>query len=184
MAQRFEVAVVKSDRRVNATHTAMTVGFGAVRPFGVMGVIRRGVVVGGMRVRLDGFFAAKPFAHHKGKGKTQRKKDQKYPNHLSLSCFMFYERSMNEKIHVKHILVAQEYEIEDVERKLNEGKPFEELAQKFSKCPSHKEGGDLGAITRGRTVAAFEQAAFDLSVGQISQPVRTQFGWHLIYRYL
>lgn len=90
---------------------------------------------------------------------------------------------MSQKISAKHILVEQQFEAEDLIRKLNEGSKFEDLAAKFSRCPSKGRGGDLGTFPKGRMVPSFEEAAFDLQVGEISQPVRTQFGYHLIYRY-
>lgn len=86
-------------------------------------------------------------------------------------------------IKARHILVSQEYEVQDILRKLGEGKSFEELAKSFSQCPSGKQGGDLGAFDKGRMVKPFEDAAFALNVGEISAPVRTQFGYHLIQRY-
>jgi len=87
------------------------------------------------------------------------------------------------QIKARQILVEQEYEAQDLVKKLGEGSTFEELAQKFSKCPSGKRGGDLGQFGKGRMVAAFEEAAFALDVNQVSPPVRTQFGYHLIQRY-
>jgi peptidyl-prolyl cis-trans isomerase C len=87
------------------------------------------------------------------------------------------------KVAVRHILVAQEHEAQDVLKKLADGESFETLAQKFSSCPSKARGGDLGSFGRGRMVEAFEEAAFGLEVGQTSKPVRTQFGYHLIHRY-
>jgi peptidyl-prolyl cis-trans isomerase C len=86
-------------------------------------------------------------------------------------------------VSAKHILVKHEYEIEDLEKKLKDGTPFEDLAQKFSTCPSGKRGGDLGSFRKGRMVKPFEEAAFGLQVGQVSSAVRTQFGYHLILRY-
>lgn len=87
------------------------------------------------------------------------------------------------KIKARHILVEQEYEAKDILKKLDEGVSFEDLAAKFSKCPSKARGGDLGAFGKGRMVPSFEEAAFALEVGQTSGPVRTQFGYHLIHRY-
>lgn len=87
------------------------------------------------------------------------------------------------KIKARHILVEQQYEAEDLIRKLNEGSSFEDLAKKFSKCPSGQRGGDLGEFGKGRMVEAFETAAFALAVGQTSSPVSTRFGYHLIQRY-
>jgi len=89
---------------------------------------------------------------------------------------------MSEKITASHILVEQAYEIEDLQKKLNEGISFEKLAQDFSKCPSGKDGGHLGEFTKGMMVKPFETAAFALNVGEISQAVKTQFGHHLIKR--
>jgi peptidyl-prolyl cis-trans isomerase C len=86
-------------------------------------------------------------------------------------------------IKARHILVEQEYEAKDLLKKLEEGKTFVELAQSFSKCPSSKRGGDLGEFGRGRMVPSFEEAAFALKVNEVSEPVRTQFGYHLIQRY-
>jgi parvulin-like peptidyl-prolyl isomerase len=87
-----------------------------------------------------------------------------------------------ETIRARHILVEQKYEIEDLQRKLAEGESFEELARKFSKCPSARGGGDLGEFGRGRMVESFEEAAFSLKPGEVSGPVRTRFGYHLIKR--
>lgn len=86
-------------------------------------------------------------------------------------------------IAAKHILVEAQHEAEDILKKMAEGISFEDLAAKSSKCPSGKRGGDLGEFGRGRMVPSFEEAAFGLDVGQVSEPVRTQFGYHLIKRY-
>lgn len=85
-------------------------------------------------------------------------------------------------IAAKHILVENKHEAEDILKKLEEGESFAEMAQKFSKCPSGKTGGDLGEFSKGRMVPSFEEAAFSLDVDQVSGPVQTQFGYHLIKR--
>ena len=59
---------------------------------------------------------------------------------------------------------------------------FGSLAQKYSKCPSKASGGDLGEFGPGMMVKAFEDATLETPVGSISQPVQTQFGYHLIHR--
>ncbi len=87
------------------------------------------------------------------------------------------------KIKARHILVKHEHEATDLLKSLASGKSFEDLAKDFSLCPSGKSGGDLGAFGKGRMVASFEAAAFALQVGEVSPPVRTQFGYHLIQRY-
>jgi peptidyl-prolyl cis-trans isomerase C len=89
---------------------------------------------------------------------------------------------MSDKVSAQHILVEQEFEAQDLVKKLNEGVTFEDLAKDFSKCPSGQSGGDLGPFGKGMMVAPFEEAAFALEVGAVSGPVKTQFGYHLIKR--
>jgi peptidylprolyl isomerase/peptidyl-prolyl cis-trans isomerase C len=87
------------------------------------------------------------------------------------------------KIRVSHILLQYDYEAQDVLRALQNGKSFEELAQKYSKCSSAKQGGDLGVFAEGRLDPDFEEVAFSLKVGQTTnKPVRTRFGFHIIRR--
>lgn len=86
------------------------------------------------------------------------------------------------KMGAKHILVDKEFEANDLVKKLEEGKSFEELAKGFSTCSSRKQGGDLGTFGKGMMVKPFEQAVLNLEVGKISGPVKTQFGYHLILR--
>lgn len=86
-------------------------------------------------------------------------------------------------IKARHILVKEKFEIEDIQKKVKEGESFEKLAQDFSTCPSGKSGGDLGAFSRGDMVENFDKAAFALKVGEVSEIVPTQFGFHLIQRY-
>ncbi len=84
---------------------------------------------------------------------------------------------------VLHILVNQKYEAEDLLIKLSEGKSFSELAQKFSTCPSGKNGGSLGPIPTGKADPDFETVALALKPGERSlRPVRTRFGYHIIQR--
>ncbi len=87
------------------------------------------------------------------------------------------------KMRAKHILVEHKFEAEDLVRKINDGTPFEKLAQDFSKCPSGKSGGDLGEFSKGMMVKPFEEAVLSLKEGEVSNPVKTQFGFHLILRY-
>jgi parvulin-like peptidyl-prolyl isomerase len=84
------------------------------------------------------------------------------------------------KIHVSHILVTYQYEAEDLLKKINEGHAFEEMAQRYSKCPSAQRGGDLGPIDSRRLDETFAEAALALKDNEISPIVRTRFGFHLI----
>lgn len=85
-----------------------------------------------------------------------------------------------EQVRAKHILVDTEEEAKSIKAQIEGGLSFEEAAQNNSKCPSASNGGDLGFFTRGRMVPEFENAAFELNVGEVSAPVQTQFGFHLI----
>jgi len=87
------------------------------------------------------------------------------------------------KMRAKHILVEHKFEADDLVRKIQEGTPFEKLAQDFSHCPSGKDGGDLGEFSKGMMVKPFEDAVLKLKEGEVSPPVKTQFGYHLILRY-
>lgn len=83
------------------------------------------------------------------------------------------------EIHALHILVKTEDEAKNVEKRLKAGEDFGKLADELSKDPGSK-GGDLGWFTKERMVPEFAEAAFKLQPGQVSEPVKTQFGWHVI----
>lgn len=89
---------------------------------------------------------------------------------------------MVDKVHCSHILVKTEQEAKAISDQLNKGANFSKLAMEKSLCPSGKRGGDLGTFGRGKMAREFENAAFALQKGQISQPVKTEFGWHIIKR--
>jgi peptidyl-prolyl cis-trans isomerase C len=89
---------------------------------------------------------------------------------------------MPEKIHCYHILIKTESEAKNIKARLEKGEKLGTIAQQISLCPSGKKGGDLGSFTRGKMVKEFENAAFGLEKGQISGPVKTKFGYHIIKR--
>lgn len=84
------------------------------------------------------------------------------------------------EIKASHILVGSESEAKQLKEKIARGESFEALAKKCSKCPSGKDGGNLGWFGKGMMVKEFEDAAFALKVGEVSGPVKTEFGYHLI----
>ena len=86
-----------------------------------------------------------------------------------------------EEIHARHILVEKEDEAKAIVDRLGKGEKFEDIAKTASKDPgSGANGGDLGFFSRGQMVKPFEEAAFTLKPGEVSKPVQSQFGWHII----
>lgn len=85
-----------------------------------------------------------------------------------------------EQVNAKHILVASEEHANEVLASINNGISFEDAAMEHSTCPSKEQGGSLGLFGRGMMVPEFEEAAFNAEIGVITQPVKTQFGYHLI----
>jgi peptidyl-prolyl cis-trans isomerase C len=86
-----------------------------------------------------------------------------------------------EEVKARHILVESQDKAKEIAEKIAHGADFGAMAKEFSKDPGTKdEGGSLGYFGRGQMVPQFEEAAFKLQKGDVSQPVETQFGWHLI----
>jgi peptidyl-prolyl cis-trans isomerase C len=86
-----------------------------------------------------------------------------------------------EEVRAKHILVETKEKAEELAGLLKKGGDFDALAKEHSKDPGSKAtGGDLGYFTKGQMVPQFEEAAFTLKQGEVSAPVQSQFGWHLI----
>ncbi len=84
------------------------------------------------------------------------------------------------EIKARHILLKKEEDALDVIERLNRGADFEALAREKSIGPSGRNGGDLGYFSKGQMAKNFEEAAFALKVGDISPPVQSSFGWHVI----
>ena len=90
-----------------------------------------------------------------------------------------------ERVHVRHILISDDVTSADaiakVQADLRAGASFDEVAKSRSLCPSAAQGGDLGEVSKGQMVPEFEAAAFALkNPGDLSDPVKTRFGWHII----
>ena len=85
-----------------------------------------------------------------------------------------------QEVHARHILVETEDEAKTVAEELKKGADFAELAKKKSKDPGASDGGDLGFFTKDQMVPEFSAVAFALEPGKISDPVKSQFGWHVI----
>jgi peptidyl-prolyl cis-trans isomerase C len=86
-----------------------------------------------------------------------------------------------DELHARHILVATKAEAIDIKKQLDAGASFEDLAKaKSTDTGSGANGGDLGFFGHGQMVKPFEDAAFGLEIGKVSDPVQSQYGWHLI----
>ncbi|MDO4169623.1 MAG: peptidylprolyl isomerase [Lachnospiraceae bacterium] len=87
-------------------------------------------------------------------------------------------------VSAKHILTDDEEGCKKASAEIEAGeKTFEEAAEAYSTCPSKQQGGDLGPFGKGQMVKEFEDAAFDGELNKVLGPVKTQFGYHLIYVY-
>lgn len=85
-----------------------------------------------------------------------------------------------EMVTASHILVEEEELANKIKKEIEEGKSFEDAATEYSTCPSKEKGGSLGQFGRGQMVPEFEQAAFEAEVNHITEPVKSQFGYHII----
>jgi len=80
----------------------------------------------------------------------------------------------------RHILVKTEAQCNDLIKQLQEGAGFAALASEHSECPSGKQGGALGTFQRGQMVPEFDRVVFEEAVGLYAQPVKTDFGYHVV----
>jgi len=83
--------------------------------------------------------------------------------------------------HASHILVKSKGEATQMAANINKFKDFQKFARKKSDCPSCQKGGDLGWFRKGQMVPAFDQVVWELPLNTVSTPVKTQFGYHLIW---
>ena len=92
-----------------------------------------------------------------------------------------YYENIKPEIHARHILVEDEKTAKDLKAKIDAGESFEELAKQNSTDEGSKaNGGDLGWFGSGQMVAEFEEAAYGLEVGTVSEPVQSEYGYHII----
>lgn len=80
----------------------------------------------------------------------------------------------------RHILVDSEEQCIELKQRIAEGTDFADIARDHSKCPSGRQGGDLGTFSPGQMVREFNDVCFNDEVGVVHGPVKTQFGYHLI----
>ena len=104
---------------------------------------------------------------------TEKDIEQYYQTHAD-------EFKQAKQVRASHILVENEAAAKKIEAKLKAGADFATLAKESSSCPSSAKGGDLGFFTRDRMVKEFADVAFKLKKGEVSSPVKTKFGYHVI----
>ncbi len=97
----------------------------------------------------------------------------------------FYEKNKSqyatpESVHLHHILVSSEKEAKDAMDKLKKGEKFADLASQISICPSKMKGGNLEWLPKGSLVPEIEEVAFSMKNGQITGPVKSKFGYHVL----
>lgn len=80
----------------------------------------------------------------------------------------------------RHILVDDQATCEQLKQDIEGGGSFADVARQHSRCPSGRQGGDLGSFRPGQMVPEFDKVVFTSEVGKVHGPVKTQFGWHLI----
>ena len=91
------------------------------------------------------------------------------------------EFSTPESIKLHHILLENEKDAKQVLARLKKGEKFADVASKVSICPSKTNGGDLGWMPKGSLVPEIEEVAFKMKKGQIEGPVKSKFGYHILY---
>lgn len=85
------------------------------------------------------------------------------------------------EVRARHILVDSEPRANEILEEIKSGQiSFEDAARQYSMCPSGRNSGDLGFFKKGVMIREFENVAFSINSGEISKPIQTQFGWHLI----
>lgn len=80
----------------------------------------------------------------------------------------------------RHILVESKEQCEDLKKQIEAGADFAAIAKQYSRCPSGKQGGELGEFGRGQMVPEFDKVVFSAPINQVQGPVQTQFGYHLL----
>jgi len=88
---------------------------------------------------------------------------------------------VNPSAHASHILVKSKGEATQLASNITKLKEFQKAARKKSDCPSSQRGGDLGWFRKGQMVREFEDAVWNIPLKTVSAPIKTQFGYHLIW---
>ncbi|MBE7711407.1 MAG: peptidylprolyl isomerase [Cyanobacteria bacterium SIG31] len=99
---------------------------------------------------------------------------------LSCTCIVSVAKEFS-NVCANHILVQTELDAIKLKSQIKSFDDFKYYARLYSSCPSGQRGGELGCFNKGQMVKPFEEAAFNGKIGEVSDPVKTQFGYHLIW---
>lgn len=99
---------------------------------------------------------------------------------LTVMCAPVFAKEVS-TVCANHILVPTEADAIKLKSQIKTFDDFKYYARIYSECPSGRNGGDLGCFGKGQMVKSFEEAAFTGNVGEVSDPVKTQFGYHLLW---
>ena len=100
---------------------------------------------------------------------------------LALFTCLGVNASEYKQVCANHILVPTEMDAIKLKSQINSFNDFKYYARIYSRWPSGQQGGDLGCFRKGQMVKPFEEAAFNGNIGEVSDPIKTQFGYHLIW---
>ena len=100
---------------------------------------------------------------------------------LGVFCMPAFSAEQYSTVCANHILVPTEMDAIKLKSQIKSFEDFQTYAKMYSQCPSGKNGGDLGCFKRGQMVKSFENAAFSGTVGEVSAPVPSPWGYHLIW---
>lgn len=89
---------------------------------------------------------------------------------------------MRQYYRARHILLEDEEDAFEILELLNSGNDFSILAKEYSECDTANKGGELGKFSSGSMIAEFERALYHMKIGEVSKPVKTKFGYHIIER--
>ena len=100
---------------------------------------------------------------------------------IAVTCLIASAKEEFSTVCANHILVPNEMEAIKLKSQIKDFSDFQYYARMYSTCPSGRNGGDLGCFGRRQMVKPFEEAAFNGKIGEVSEPVKTEYGYHLLW---
>lgn len=100
---------------------------------------------------------------------------------IAVTCLIASAKEEFSTVCANHILVPNEMDAIKLKSQIKDFSDFQYYARMYSTCPSGRNGGDLGCFGRRQMVKPFEEAAFNGKIGEVSEPVKTEYGYHLLW---